>query len=229
MTDIDEATLRAIHLTPYEAAIEAGVRIVMASFSSTGERQGPWRPPPAERGAQGRARVHGVRRVRLGRRRPGRMRTTTRRSRRPSPPASTWSWSRTTGPASRRRSAPGSTRGPSKASASTTRSRGSCASSSSSACSRHPMPPAGRAADLGSAEDRSTGTERGGRVGGAAQDLGRSAAARRYRRRAAGGVGCERHRPPVRRLDDRMAGSPRARSRPARPSRTRWAHGSAIA
>ncbi len=35
VTDIDEATLRAIHLTPYEDAIEAGVRIVMASFSST--------------------------------------------------------------------------------------------------------------------------------------------------------------------------------------------------
>ena len=36
VTDLDEATLRAIHLTPYEDAIEAGVRIVMASFSSTG-------------------------------------------------------------------------------------------------------------------------------------------------------------------------------------------------
>ncbi len=35
VTDVDEATLRAIHLTPYEDAIDAGVRIVMASFSST--------------------------------------------------------------------------------------------------------------------------------------------------------------------------------------------------
>jgi beta-glucosidase len=34
-TDVDEATLRAIHMTPYEDAIDAGVRIVMASFSST--------------------------------------------------------------------------------------------------------------------------------------------------------------------------------------------------
>ena len=35
VTDVDEATLRAIHMTPYENAIDAGVRIVMASFSST--------------------------------------------------------------------------------------------------------------------------------------------------------------------------------------------------
>ena len=35
VTDVDEATLRAIHMTPYEDAIDAGVRIVMASFSST--------------------------------------------------------------------------------------------------------------------------------------------------------------------------------------------------
>ncbi len=35
VTDVDEATLRAIHMTPYEDAIHAGVRIVMASFSST--------------------------------------------------------------------------------------------------------------------------------------------------------------------------------------------------
>ncbi len=31
----DDATLRAVHLPPYEAAIKAGARIVMASFSST--------------------------------------------------------------------------------------------------------------------------------------------------------------------------------------------------
>jgi beta-glucosidase len=35
VTDLDEETFRAIHLTPYEAAVEAGARIVMASFSST--------------------------------------------------------------------------------------------------------------------------------------------------------------------------------------------------
>jgi len=35
VTEVDDATLRAIHLPPYEAAIKAGVRIVMASFSST--------------------------------------------------------------------------------------------------------------------------------------------------------------------------------------------------
>lgn len=35
ITPVDEATLRAIHLPPYEAAIDAGVRVVMASFSST--------------------------------------------------------------------------------------------------------------------------------------------------------------------------------------------------
>ena len=35
VTEVDDATLRAIHLAPYKAAIDAGVRIVMASFSST--------------------------------------------------------------------------------------------------------------------------------------------------------------------------------------------------
>ena len=35
VTEVDEATLRAVHLPPYEAAIRAGARIVMASFSST--------------------------------------------------------------------------------------------------------------------------------------------------------------------------------------------------
>ena len=35
VTEVDDATLRAIHLPPYRSAIEAGVRIVMASFSST--------------------------------------------------------------------------------------------------------------------------------------------------------------------------------------------------
>ena len=35
VTEVDEATLRAVHLPPYEAAIKAGARIVMASFSST--------------------------------------------------------------------------------------------------------------------------------------------------------------------------------------------------
>ena len=46
-----------------------------------GGRQGPRRPPPAHRGAQGRARVHRVRRLRLGRRRPGRPRLRTPPSR----------------------------------------------------------------------------------------------------------------------------------------------------
>ena len=35
VTDVDEATLRSVHLAPYRSAIAAGVRIVMASFSST--------------------------------------------------------------------------------------------------------------------------------------------------------------------------------------------------
>ena len=35
VTTVDEATFRAIHLAPYKAAIDAGVRIVMTSFSST--------------------------------------------------------------------------------------------------------------------------------------------------------------------------------------------------
>jgi len=36
VTDVDEATLRAIHLPPYQAAIEAGAMSVMTSFSSWG-------------------------------------------------------------------------------------------------------------------------------------------------------------------------------------------------
>ncbi len=36
VTDVDEATLRAIHLPPYEAAIKAGAQSIMISFSSWG-------------------------------------------------------------------------------------------------------------------------------------------------------------------------------------------------
>lgn len=36
VTDVDEATLRAVHLPPYIAAIEAGARNIMVSFSSWG-------------------------------------------------------------------------------------------------------------------------------------------------------------------------------------------------
>ena len=36
MPDMDEETFKTIHLAPYEAALAAGARIVMASFSSTG-------------------------------------------------------------------------------------------------------------------------------------------------------------------------------------------------
>ncbi|MBX3080661.1 MAG: glycoside hydrolase family 3 C-terminal domain-containing protein [Anaerolineae bacterium] len=36
VTDVDEATLRAIHLPPYEAAIKAGAQSIMVSFSSWG-------------------------------------------------------------------------------------------------------------------------------------------------------------------------------------------------
>jgi beta-glucosidase len=36
VTDVDEATLRAIHLPPYQAAIDAGARSIMVSFSSWG-------------------------------------------------------------------------------------------------------------------------------------------------------------------------------------------------
>jgi beta-glucosidase len=35
--DMDEEAFRALHLAPYEAAVGAGVRTVMASFSSTGD------------------------------------------------------------------------------------------------------------------------------------------------------------------------------------------------
>jgi beta-glucosidase len=35
VTDVDDATLRDVHLAPYLQALEAGARIVMASFSST--------------------------------------------------------------------------------------------------------------------------------------------------------------------------------------------------
>jgi beta-glucosidase len=36
VTDVDEATLRAVHLPPYQAAVESGARSIMASFSSWG-------------------------------------------------------------------------------------------------------------------------------------------------------------------------------------------------
>jgi beta-glucosidase len=36
VTEVDEATLRAVHLPPYQAAIEAGARSIMVSFSSWG-------------------------------------------------------------------------------------------------------------------------------------------------------------------------------------------------
>jgi beta-glucosidase len=35
VTEVDDATLRSVHLAPYRAAIAAGARVVMASFSST--------------------------------------------------------------------------------------------------------------------------------------------------------------------------------------------------
>jgi beta-glucosidase len=35
VTDVDAATLESVHLAPYRAAIDAGARVVMASFSST--------------------------------------------------------------------------------------------------------------------------------------------------------------------------------------------------
>ena len=36
MTEVDEATLRAVHLPPYVAAVEAGARNIMVSLSSWG-------------------------------------------------------------------------------------------------------------------------------------------------------------------------------------------------
>jgi len=36
VTEVDEATLRAIHLPPYQAAIESGVKVIMVSYSSWG-------------------------------------------------------------------------------------------------------------------------------------------------------------------------------------------------
>lgn len=39
VTDVDEATLRSIHLPPYQAAIDAGVQSIMVSFSSWGGKR----------------------------------------------------------------------------------------------------------------------------------------------------------------------------------------------
>jgi beta-glucosidase len=39
VTEVDEATLRAVHLPPYQAAIEAGAQSIMISFSSWGGRK----------------------------------------------------------------------------------------------------------------------------------------------------------------------------------------------
>jgi beta-glucosidase len=39
VTQVDEVTLRAVHLPPYEAAIDAGARAIMVSFSSWGGKK----------------------------------------------------------------------------------------------------------------------------------------------------------------------------------------------
>ena len=96
VTDVDEATLRAIHLAPYQDRDRCGRPHRHGLFLEHGRRQGPRRPPPADRGPQGRARVHRASSCPTGAASTRSIPTTTPRSRRRSPPASTWSWSRTT-------------------------------------------------------------------------------------------------------------------------------------
>ena len=68
---MDEATLLRLFLPPYQAAIDNGTRIVMTSFSSTTAGKVHGDRHLITDVLKGRAGLHRVRRVRLGRRRPG--------------------------------------------------------------------------------------------------------------------------------------------------------------
>ncbi len=71
-TQLDEATLRRIHLPPYEAAIAAGVGSIMVSYNSWNGREGLRHCPPAHHDPQGRAGLRRVPRLRLLRDPPAR-------------------------------------------------------------------------------------------------------------------------------------------------------------
>ena len=201
---------------PYEAAIDAGARIVMASFSSTGA-----------------GKVHGdhhllteVLKGELGftgfvvsdwagvdqvdaRLRP-------RRSPRRSRPASTWSWSRPTARASRRRSRPGS------APARSTQARIDDAVTRiltvkfEMGLFEHPMPPEdGRPASAPTRTARSRARRSASRRCCSRPTAG-LLPLRDRRRRPARGLRRRRHR-----ASSRAAGRSRGRARPGRPRRAR--------
>ena len=222
VTDVDEATFRAIHLAPYEAAIEAGARIVMASFSSTtagkvhGDRHLLTDVLKGELGFSGfvvsdwagvdqvdpdydAAVATGV-----------------------STPASTWSWSRTTGRASRTPSGPGSRRARSTRRAIDDAVARILRVKFEMGLFEHPMPPDGTAPQrrLGA---RPRARPRGGRQSRrcCSRPRGRAAASGRATTRPARRFRRRRHRPAVRRLDDHVAGLDRADITPGHDHRRR--------
>ncbi len=57
VTEVDEATLRAVHLPPYAAAIKAGAKSIMISYSHLGRPQDARPEVPDHRRAKGGTRV----------------------------------------------------------------------------------------------------------------------------------------------------------------------------
>ena len=90
---LSEAELRAIHLPPFRAAIARGVGSVMVSYQQLERREDARPAVPDHRRAQGRAGLHGLRRLGLDgdrpARRPAGLHAPTRSAAR-STPASTW-------------------------------------------------------------------------------------------------------------------------------------------
>ena len=84
------------HLPPYQAAIEAGVGSIMASFSSWNGTKMHAQPLPPHRCAEGRARLQRLRRRPTGPASTRSPATTPATSSTASTPASTWSWCRPT-------------------------------------------------------------------------------------------------------------------------------------
>ena len=226
VNDVDEATFRAIHLAPYKTAIDAGARIVMASFSSTGAGKVHGDHHLLTEVLKGELGFSGLRRLGLGRRRPGRCGLRHRRRdrhlgrhrhghgpvRRAALPGG--------GPGRARERTRSSRRG------STTRSPASSPSSSSWACSSTRCRPR----TTPSWAPTTTGRSRARRSGS------RPCCSRRppacCRSRPATATSCSRAPAPTTSAPSRAAGRSRGRARPgrrrpARPSRTTSAPGSA--
>ena len=220
---------RAIHLPPVRSRDRCRRPDRHGVVLEHGRRQGPRRPPPADRRPQGRARLHRLRRLRLGRRRPGRSGLRHGGRDAPSSAGIDMVMVPSDGRASRRRSRPGLAAGTiEQRRGSTTPSPASCGSSSSWAssstrCRRRATRPAWDPPPIGRSRARPSPS--------------RPCCSRRVRRAAArrpGDVSARRSGRRRHRHSSRAAGRSRGRarpgrSRPARPSPTRWPRGSATA